>query len=88
MNEMPVVEVHIVPSTAAPGGMGELTTPRDRAGGGQRDLCGDGQADPAIAVQSGKARLKTTKATKTSKVTEDARSFVLRGLRGLREHLR
>ena len=27
MNEMPVVEVHIVPSTAAPGGMGELTTP-------------------------------------------------------------
>ena len=27
MNEMPVVDVHIVPSTAAPGGMGELTTP-------------------------------------------------------------
>jgi isoquinoline 1-oxidoreductase beta subunit len=27
MNEMPEVEVHIVPSTAAPGGMGELTTP-------------------------------------------------------------
>jgi isoquinoline 1-oxidoreductase beta subunit len=27
MHEMPVVEVHIVPSTAAPGGMGELTTP-------------------------------------------------------------
>ncbi len=27
MNEMPEVEVHIVPSTAAPGGMGEVTTP-------------------------------------------------------------
>jgi isoquinoline 1-oxidoreductase beta subunit len=27
MHEMPEVEVHIVPSTAAPGGMGELTTP-------------------------------------------------------------
>jgi isoquinoline 1-oxidoreductase subunit beta len=27
MHEMPVVDVHIVPSTAAPGGMGELTTP-------------------------------------------------------------
>ena len=27
MNEMPVVETHIVASTAAPGGMGELTTP-------------------------------------------------------------
>ena len=27
MNEMPEVEVHVVPSTAAPGGMGELTTP-------------------------------------------------------------
>jgi isoquinoline 1-oxidoreductase beta subunit len=27
MNEMPAVDVHIVPSTAAPGGMGELTTP-------------------------------------------------------------
>jgi isoquinoline 1-oxidoreductase beta subunit len=27
MNEMPVVDVHIVSSTAAPGGMGELTTP-------------------------------------------------------------
>jgi isoquinoline 1-oxidoreductase beta subunit len=27
MNEMPEVEVHIVPSTAAPGGMGELCTP-------------------------------------------------------------
>ena len=27
MNEMPVVDVHIVASTAAPGGMGELTTP-------------------------------------------------------------
>lgn len=27
MSEMPVVEIHIVPSTAAPGGMGEVTTP-------------------------------------------------------------
>ena len=27
MNEMPDVEVHIVPSTDAPGGMGELCTP-------------------------------------------------------------
>ena len=27
INEMPVVDVHIVPSTAAPGGTGELTTP-------------------------------------------------------------
>jgi isoquinoline 1-oxidoreductase beta subunit len=27
IHEMPVVEVHIVPSTAAPGGTGELTTP-------------------------------------------------------------
>ena len=27
MHEMPVVDVHIVSSTAAPGGMGELTTP-------------------------------------------------------------
>jgi isoquinoline 1-oxidoreductase beta subunit len=27
MHEMPVVDVHIVPSAAAPGGMGELTTP-------------------------------------------------------------
>jgi isoquinoline 1-oxidoreductase beta subunit len=27
MHEMPVVDVHIVPNTAAPGGMGELTTP-------------------------------------------------------------
>jgi isoquinoline 1-oxidoreductase beta subunit len=27
MNEMPEVDVHIVPSTAAPGGMGELCTP-------------------------------------------------------------
>ena len=27
ISEMPVVDVHIVPSTAAPGGMGEVTTP-------------------------------------------------------------
>ena len=27
MNEMPVVEVHIVPSTNAPGGIGEVATP-------------------------------------------------------------
>jgi len=27
IHEMPVVDVHIVPSTAAPGGTGELTTP-------------------------------------------------------------
>lgn len=27
MSEMPLVEAHIVPSTAAPGGMGEVTTP-------------------------------------------------------------
>ena len=27
MNEMPVVEVHIVPSTDAPGGVGEPGTP-------------------------------------------------------------
>jgi len=27
MDEMPVVDAHIVPSTAAPGGTGELTTP-------------------------------------------------------------
>ena len=27
IHEMPVVDVHIVPSTAAPGGIGEVTTP-------------------------------------------------------------
>jgi isoquinoline 1-oxidoreductase beta subunit len=27
INEMPVVEVHIVPSQAAPGGIGEASTP-------------------------------------------------------------
>jgi isoquinoline 1-oxidoreductase beta subunit len=27
MNEAPVVDVHIVPSTAAPGGIGEASTP-------------------------------------------------------------
>ena len=54
MNEMPVVEVHIVPSTAAPGGMGELTTPPIAAGGRQRDLRRDRQADSQAAVQPGK----------------------------------
>jgi isoquinoline 1-oxidoreductase beta subunit len=27
MSEMPVIETHIVPSTQAPGGMGEVGTP-------------------------------------------------------------
>ena len=43
MNEMPKVEVHIVQSSEKPGGIGEPDA-ADRAGGGQRDLRGDGQA--------------------------------------------
>ena len=44
MNEAPAIEVHIVQSSEPPGGMGEAGTSADRAGGRQRDLCGDRQA--------------------------------------------
>ena len=57
MNEMPEVEVHIVPSTAAPGGNGRGHDAGDRASGGQCDLRGDRKADSAVAVQPGEVRL-------------------------------
>ena len=43
MNEMPVVDVHIVSSTAAPGGMGELTTPPIAAAVGNAIFAGTGK---------------------------------------------
>ena len=44
IDEAPAIEVHIVQSAEAPGGIGEAGTSRDRAGGRQRDLRGDRQA--------------------------------------------
>ena len=44
INEMPAVEVHIVPSTAKPSGVGEPGVPVDRARGRQRAGGGDRQA--------------------------------------------
>ena len=48
IDEMPVVEVHIVPSQAAPGGIGEASTPAS-PGGHQRSFRRDRQAHPAAA---------------------------------------
>ena len=44
IDEMPVVEVHIVPSHENPGGIGEASTPCDRPGGGERGVRRDEEA--------------------------------------------
>jgi CO/xanthine dehydrogenase Mo-binding subunit len=44
MDEVPVVEIHLVESTERPTGAGEATNPATRARRDQRDLCGDRQA--------------------------------------------
>ena len=49
MDEMPRVEVHIVPSTEAPGGIGEPGSAARDACSDQRDVRGDGQAHPDVA---------------------------------------
>ena len=49
MNEMPVVETHIVPSTDKMGGVGETWRATDRPGRGQRRVRGHGQTHPASA---------------------------------------
>ena len=49
MNEMPKVEVHILPSTEKPGRHRRAGHAADRAGRGQCDLRGDWQA-PALAA--------------------------------------
>ena len=51
IDEMPVVEVHIVPSQAAPGGIGEASTPDHHSGRRQRHLRRHRQA-PAQAADS------------------------------------
>jgi len=57
MNEMPKVEVHIVPSQKNPTGVGEPGVPPDCSGGVQRALCSDGQTDPHVADPFSKGRL-------------------------------
>ena len=49
IDEMPVIEVHIVPSTEAPGGGGEASTPPVAPGSRQRDLRGNRQAPSQAA---------------------------------------
>ena len=44
IDEAPKIEVYIVESTEAPGGMGEPGTSAHRARGGKRRLCRNGQA--------------------------------------------
>ena len=62
MHQMPEIEVHIVDSSAPPGGVGEPATAY-RAGAGQRLLCRDGPAHPAPADLSGEplARVRDSK---------------------------
>src|SRR5437870_3668850 len=60
INEMPVVEVHILDSGEAPGGLGEPRAHR-RARGVQRDLRGDGQAYPHPADQSRRAEARVSR---------------------------
>ena len=54
---MPEVEVHIVPSTERPTGVGEPGRAADRPGGRQRDLRRDRQAGPGAADRQGDAGL-------------------------------
>ena len=56
MSEMPVVEVHIVPSTGRAGRGGRAGHAADRAGGGECDLRAHGQADPEAADREGGVR--------------------------------
>ena len=49
INEAPVVEVYLVKSAEAPGGIGEPGTVSDRTGGDQCNLRGDRQARPQAA---------------------------------------
>ena len=53
IEQMPKVEVHIVPSEAAPTGAGEPGVPPDRTGAGQCRLSGDEEADSDPAVLEG-----------------------------------
>ena len=52
INEMPAVDVHIVPSTEKPTGRRRARRSAARAGGGQRDRRGDRQAAAHPAVQA------------------------------------
>ena len=56
LNEMPAVEVHIVPSTEKSGGVGEPGTAADRAGGGQRGVRPDRPAPARAAACSSPRR--------------------------------
>ena len=56
MHEMPVVEVHIVPSSEKPGGVGEVGVPPTAPGGGQRGGGADGQAPARAAADARRSR--------------------------------
>ena len=50
MSEMPRVEVHLVPSSAEPGGIGEPGLPPAAPGGRERAVRGDRQAAAGVTV--------------------------------------
>ena len=58
LDEMPVVEVHIVPSSRAPDRGGRARRAADRASGRQRLSGGDRQAGRRVALRQGARRLK------------------------------
>jgi len=61
IDEMPIVDVHIIPSEEAPTGAGEFTLPPVAPSAVQRNFCGDGKPRAATADSAGRFAASVTR---------------------------